>query len=380
MTTKFIPVSIDAERIRAVSNRCLHLDQGSLMEWHCETIKSARPNFVTGGVYRITGLTSIDDGSPRSWSLILKVVLVDPNRNDPTHYNYWRREIEAYESGYLRHLPAGIKAPECYGIDENADSTVWLWLEDIIQESRSWRWDDYAYAAEKLGEFQSAYLADSLLPDLPWANHHWMRSWIHECQTYRTTNPMTATISDNDSKYRVTAVIEHFTTFESLIDDWLIELEQLPRTFAHQDFYELNIMLHAEHSQVWQLAVIDWQFASISGIGEDLGRFLGLSLSRGNVPMDRFRAYREHLLSSYLEGMKRTGWNGDEFMARFGYLASFALRAVWEVPKLLRKWEQNAESAECQRLLLITELQMEAVNEVERLRTLLVASKLKETI
>ncbi|WP_256256228.1 phosphotransferase [Paenibacillus sp. BC26] len=324
---------------------------------------------MTGGVYRIWGSTRVDGriDRSRSWSLIIKIILADPNRDDPTHYNYWRREIEAYKSGYLRHLPAGMKAPECYAIDENDDGSVWLWLEDMTHESREWQWDDYAYAATKLGEFQGAYLVGGPIPDLRWANRQWMRSWIHECQTYRT---LSSTDVASDSNPRLEAIIDRFNQCELLIQDWLVELERLPRTIAHQDFYELNIMLDNAYTRDRKLAVIDWQFASISGIGEDLGRFLGLSLSRGNVPADQFHDYKELLITSYMEGLGRAGWHGDESLPRFGYLAAFALRSVWEVPKLLRKMEQDAKSEACQRLLLLTELQMEAANEAERLRPL----------
>ncbi|WP_240548086.1 phosphotransferase [Paenibacillus lignilyticus] len=181
---------------------------------------------------------------------------------------------------------------------------------------------------------------------------------------------MTSTQVRSDSNPRLTAIIDRFNPCELLIQDWLLELERLPRTFSHQDFYELNIMLNNAYIQDQKLAVIDWQFASISGIGEDLGRFLGLSLSRGNVPADEFHDFKELLITSYIEGLGRAGWHGDESFPRFGYLAAFALRSVWEVPKLLRKMEQDAESEACQRLLLITELQMEAANEAERLRPL----------
>lgn len=46
----------------------------------------------TGGVYRISGTTEIDNGAQQSWSFILKVINPDPLRVDPAHYNYWRRD------------------------------------------------------------------------------------------------------------------------------------------------------------------------------------------------------------------------------------------------------------------------------------------------
>lgn len=110
--------------------------------------------------------------------------------------------------------------------------------------------------------------------------------------------------------------------------------------------------------------MIDWQFASISGVGEDLGRFFGLSVSRGQIQPESGSDLREQFLSSYIEGLREAGWHGDEMLTRFGFLAAFALRSVWEVPKLLQKLKQRT-SPQCGKLALIAEMQMEAAAEAE---------------
>jgi len=69
------------------------------------------------------------------------------------------------------------------------------------------------------------------------------------------------------------------------------------------------------------------------------------------------------------------GWQGDEDLPRFGCLAAFSLRSIWEVPKLLKKLLHNPDSLESEKLMLITELQMEIAIEVERLRTNLIMRK-----
>lgn len=309
----------------------------------------------------------MSEGLSQSWSFILKIVNADPNRDDPSHYNYWRREIMAYDSGYLQDLPAGITVPKCLAIDEKDDGSVWLWLEDFRHEPRRWEWSDYAYAAEKLGEFNAAYLLGTPLPEYPWVNRHWMRSWIKECFQYRYEPDVTSR-ELLQSHERVSAIIRQFRALEGAIFDWVTALEQLPKTFAHQDYYEANIILNADLQQEGKLSLIDWQFASISGVGEDLGRFLGLAVSRGQIPMEPFDEFREHLLSAYLQGMKRAGWLGDVNLPRFGCLAAFAMRSIWEVPKLLKTLSQDPDSAESLQLMLIAERQMEAAKEAARLR------------
>lgn len=366
MRSQQIIEKMDQDRLSRLTNSLFQSVNGKLAGWDCTAIGPGNGNFVTGGVYRISGIMEAEDGTQRSWSFVLKVVNADPKRNDPAHYNYWRREIMAYDSGYLQSLPAILRVPTCYAIEEQDDGSVWMWLEDVGQESRRWEKRDYEHAADKLGEFQAGYLVGQPLPDLQWINRQWMRSWLRECYVFRY-------VPDDRQKElfladsRVAAILDKFNRLEKSADDWLTALERLPRTFAHQDFYEQNMILQPNGPSEGPLILFDWQFASISGIGEDLGRFLGLAISRGQVPVEAFDTYRELLFSSYLQGMRRAGWEGDESLPRFGYLAAFALRSIWEVPKMLQQLEQEPDSPKTKKMMLIAERQMEAMAEVEHL-------------
>ena len=339
-----------------------------ITDWRCNSIGSGQRNFVTGGVHRISGRSKAGQGDCRPWSMILKIVKADPKRDDPSHYNYWQREILAYDSGYLDHLPADIAVPKCLAIDYQSDGSIWIWLEDIPYDERKWEWEDYAYAAEKLGQFQAAYLLGEPLPEFQWMNRKWMQSWIKECYRYRYVPSIETSKPLLPEKGAVP--VHLFTQLEGWVTEWLAALDRLPRTLAHQDYYEQNILFRLDNQQERKLVLIDWQFVSISGIGEDLGRFFGLSVSRGSVPLERYQEYRELFISSYIRGMRRAGWLGDESLPRFGFLAAFALRSIWEVPKLQEKLEQDRSSPEIQKLRTLTEKQMEAAIEAERLRKL----------
>ncbi|WP_336772080.1 phosphotransferase [Paenibacillus sp. MMO-58] len=367
MSVQNISEQLDKERLVHLSNTCTGFEFGVITEWRCESIGQENKNFVTDGVYRIAGTSKNNDGERRTWSIILKIVIPDPIRDNPAHYNYWRRESLVYGSGLLEHVPSTLLTPKCYAIDEKEDGSIWLWMEDVGHEERPWKRDDYSYVTEKLGEIQAEYLLGKPLPEYNWINRQWMRSWIQECGKYRY-EPDADTRRVLLSDKRVAAILNQFHLFEHWIEDWLIALEQLPRTFSHQDFYEQNIMLNNVRQREGRLTLIDWQFASISGAGEDLGRFLGLGVSRGQVPVDRFEEYRELLMTSYLSGLRKTRWQGDEELVRFGYLASFSLRSVWEVPKMLKKVAHNPDSPESRKLMIITKLQMESAMEAEGIR------------
>lgn len=368
MNIQRISEQLDKKWLRQLSNTFLSFESGFITDWSCQAIGQANKNFVTDGVYRIAGTSENSDGEHHSWSFILKVVIPDPLRDHPAHYNYWRRESLVYESGLLDHVPSTLLTPKCYSVDKKENGSIWLWLEDLKHEERPWEKKDYAFATEKLGGIQAAYLLGKPLPEFNWINRQWMRSWLHECEKYRYD-------PDHDirrillSDKRVAAIWDQYHQFEHWINDWLYALEQLPRTFSHQDFYEQNIILNTAHQRDGKLALIDWQFASISGIGEDLGRFLGLGLSRGQIPVDRFEVYRELFISSYIIGLRKYGWQGEEELVRFGFLAAFSLRSVWEIPKMLKKLAQNPESSESKKWMIIAELQMGTAIEVERMRT-----------
>lgn len=375
MSATGVSSQISETRLEAIAKKILQTDEGFLSQWDCEPIGPKNRNFVTDGVYRVSG-KHVVGGAVHAWTAILKVVLADPNRDDPAHYNYWRREVLAYESGLLNSLTAGFRTPECYSIDEQDDGSVWLWLEDMPHESKRWEREEYAFAAAKLGEFHAAYLLGQPLPDFSWINRRWMRSWIHECKKYRQVHQESMVQHTCVSCNGVAYVIDRFAVLETLIPEWLAVLERLPRAFSHQDYYESNILLTPDGLHEGNLALIDWQFASISGVGEDLGRFFGLSVSRGQVPPESCRNDLELFISSYISGLKGAGWLGDEALPRFGCLAAFALRAVWEVPKLLKKLEQDPKSPESRKLMRIAEMQMEAAEEAEALRRQLMLKKI----
>jgi hypothetical protein len=119
-------------------------------------------------VYRVRCTVSQPDGQT-DWSVILKILKPNSRRDSSDHY-YWKREALVYRSGLLYQLPAGIKAPTCYAIEEQANGDVWLWLEDLELDKVRIDWGlrqmkDVSYL---LGTFNGCYLTD-------------MKSWIDVC-------------------------------------------------------------------------------------------------------------------------------------------------------------------------------------------------------
>jgi hypothetical protein len=60
-----------------------------------------------------------------------------------------------------------------------------------------------------------------------------------------------------------------------------------------------NIYIQLKQEQK-KVTFIDWQFLSISGVGEDLGKLYGVALSQGDIPVEKGEYYQNFLFTSYI--------------------------------------------------------------------------------
>ena len=68
------------------------------------------------------------------WSLILKAIKIEGASTHVSAWNYFKREVEAYQSGWLHDLPGSLTVPRFFGAVEHPDGTCWIWLEDAADE------------------------------------------------------------------------------------------------------------------------------------------------------------------------------------------------------------------------------------------------------
>jgi hypothetical protein len=61
--------------------------------------------------------------------------------NEPDHWNYWRREALAYQTGLAAtvYASAGIVAPDLLEANPRADGAIELWLADVAGTA-GWDW------------------------------------------------------------------------------------------------------------------------------------------------------------------------------------------------------------------------------------------------
>ena len=118
-----------------------------IADWRNEVLEGGA-GFI-GSTYRFEGSAN-DRGDRVPWSLVLKVIRGDPSEA-PSEVGYWKREVEAYQSGALDELPVGVRAPCCHGCVVTDDG-AWLWLEDVRDDlGPDWSLDQYGVVARHLG-------------------------------------------------------------------------------------------------------------------------------------------------------------------------------------------------------------------------------------
>ena len=265
--------------------------------------------------------------------MILKVVVplagMTPEQNaDPTHPIYWKREVLAYASGWLAHLPGGLRAPRCYGIEPQPAGPVWLWLEDVPDRyGEQWPLEQYTRAARCLGRFNGAYLAGE-----PWPAHDWLSRSTREPRGVIEAFGWVEALVRDPATWQHPLLCETFTPnlAARLPEFWtkrqrLLEaLEKLPQTLCHQDAWRVN-MLAPLSGPDDEMVMIDWAYAGRSVLGSDLG---DLAVEGYGVRPEIHSPAEidAAVFEAYLDGLHEAGFPAERNPTRFAYVTFAALK------------------------------------------------------
>ncbi|MCW3794571.1 phosphotransferase [Paenibacillus sp. LS1] len=363
----------DVEYLVRSVQKLLEEPDAVIQSWKAEPLNPGLLNFTTSGIYRIRGMATIV-GASLSWSLILKCIRPDSaEKEDVTYHNYWKREAEIFSSGLLDHLPGRIIAPRCFAIQDRPDQTIGLWMEDVSGHSKCnhvWPLDDWGWIAERIGEFHGAYLTGTSLPQQEWICPYWLKSWVRGCRQYAPSiqePKLESGRGDDDTGARgrhigvgdsvryacggskqeqAHSIWQWFNQYSGQMDKVINSLDPLPRVLSHQDLAQGNIFMPSERLDDSVLTLIDWQFMSISGVGEELGKLFGVNASFGHITAEDIFAAKEEVFNRYVHGLRTAGWMGDERLARYGYCVAVAARSMWEVPEWLKWVEQSCTTSD----------------------------------
>ncbi len=145
-----------------------------------ETLRHNKGNAATVGIWRVRGALA---------SAVLKIACPPaaarvgfwPTSNEPSHWNYWRREALAYTSGLAGSAfgAAGITASDLIEANTRADGRVEVWLADIHgAEGFDWSMARIARFAYELGAGQATWAGR--VPEHGWLSRHWLAQYLAE--------------------------------------------------------------------------------------------------------------------------------------------------------------------------------------------------------
>jgi hypothetical protein len=319
--------SINESKMSAIARKSLNRDNFRIQGWQARKIEGSTGNPINLGTYRFEGVGS-DHNEWLDWSILLKIIQSPANLgydnygdgDNQAHWNYWKRELLVYQSGWLETLPEGIRAPICYDTVEIPGNLGGIWLEDVKDSfSSSWPLHRYALAARHLGRLNGIYISRRELPSFPWLSKNRIRQWLiaipwrdfpwdHPLAWHQFPDPVT-------------------NSFRSMLlesDFFLAKLEQVPKTICHGDTYPTNfVSRHLPRNQE-QTVAMNWSQTGIEPLGDDLGQLVyGTYIALRGYKLNDIS---ETLFTSYVNGLQDSGCRVDTQLVRFGYTASAAFR------------------------------------------------------
>jgi hypothetical protein len=297
-------------------------ETAEIVTWHTDAVHGGTE--TPDGVFRVTG-TARAQGTILPWSLVLKIVRPAEEYAAPTHPYYWKREVLAYRSGVLAALPSSMAAPRCFGSVDTPVGGAWLWLEDVTDAcGPQWPLACYARAARCLGHFNGAYLAGRPLPTASWLSRAWLYTGVEAAASAIAQFPAVLA-HPRVRQWYPDAVVTRLLRLWADRATLLAALTGRPQTFCHLDAFRRNLFLRQDAAGHDQLVAVDWGFAGVGALGQELAAFIFGSLVFAEVDLAAAEDLEELALAAYLEGLQAAGWRGDPRAVRLGYCSAAPL-------------------------------------------------------
>jgi hypothetical protein len=321
--------TIDQVTLTPLVRSALGSETVEVVDWEREQLHGGIA--VGSAVYRFSG-RGRDQGQTMPWSLILKLLRPEGGSAEPSAWNYYKREADAYQSSMVDSLTDGLVTPRCFDIIEHPDGICWMWLEELTEEiGPQWPLEHYGIVARHLGHFNGIYLTSQPLPDWPWLSSSWLRQYVELSAPAMEALPDVVESrwgrrwlpeKDRDRYFHLWAERERYLT----------ALDRLPQTLCHFDIFPRNLFARKTANGNDQTVAIDWAFVGRGPIGADLNPLVWISVGLSGVGLDKAQELEEIVFDGYLEGLHEAGWKVDPQQVRLGYTAAslrFQFGEVW---------------------------------------------------
>ena len=294
-----------------------------------EPLRHGQANAATGGIWRVRG----PDGTA-----ILKVARhpagTDPAKgfptsDEPTHWNYWRRETFAYETGLAgtAYADAGITAPALLETSIRPGGDVELWLADVPGTGGfDWPVPRLARFARELGATQARWAGR--VPPIGWLSRRWLAQYLAQAPNW--LGPIEPAVWDHPNlapwpEPVRTRLRELWTSRDRV----LAVAEAGQHTLCHLDVWPANLTDDAGTS-----VLLDWAFTGEGAVGEDIANLVVDCFTDGLMDVALLPEVAETVVDGYLTGLREGGWTGSDDAVRTAIHACGAAKYSWFGPAM----------------------------------------------
>jgi hypothetical protein len=295
-----------------------------------EMLRHQQVNAATGGIWRVRGSRG---------SAVLKIArppsaerahMAWPTSDDPVHWNYWRRELLAYETGLsgTAYRDAGIAAPALLEMNTRADAGVEVWLEDV-SGIPGFEWDvpRIGRFARELGAGQARWAGR--VPETPWLSRRWLAQYLVE-EPSRSVSVQDADWDDPRAASWAADVRLQLRRLWAGRNRMLAAAEAAERTLCHLDVWPANL-LDASGVSV----LLDWPFTGEGAVGEDAANLIVDSFTDGLMDVALLPEVAEVVADGYIDGLRAGGWTGSADSVRSAIAACGAAKYCWFGPAVV---------------------------------------------
>jgi hypothetical protein len=291
-----------------------------------EPLRHGQGNAATGGIWRLRGPAG---------AAVLKIATPPgpvaanaawPTSDNPEHWNYWRREVLAYETGLAAAAYPAIATAPVLAVNSRADGRVELWLADVGGPGGfGWPVPRLARFAYELGAGQARWAGR--VPDTPWLSRRWLAQYL-------AGGPIRhVRIEDTDWDHPSVASAWPAPVRDGLRRLWaqrdrvLAAAEAAERTWCHLDVWPPNLVDDAGTS-----VLLDWSFTGEGALGEDVANLIIDSFADGLMDPALLPELAHDTTERYLDGLRDGGWSGSADAVRFAIASCGAAKYSWLAP------------------------------------------------
>ena len=239
---------------------------------------------------------------------------------------HWLDEPDVYRSGLAHALPAPLRMPQVYLVDEPADDLVTIWMEDV-DDVRPWSIDRYHRTASALGRLAGRWSGHDAAERFGLHGRSMERLFFGkithfdlpiQAESAFWSQPDVRSVVDDRHRADLDRLV-------AVIPQLLAQLSALPTGICHGDATPDNFREPGDGSVV----ALDWSYGHVGEVGSDLAQLLVGRFESGVADVADIHPIAATILDGFLDGLETVGSHVSADAVRVAWATHLAVRSVF---------------------------------------------------